>query len=287
MVSSSRPCRTTTIRLPIRVGAIHLAYCASTWISTPTFGPPGTWQGLTPPLGKPVDLVVVRENVEGFYADRNMFRGSGEFMPEPGIALAVRKITERGSLRIARAAFRLAASRGAKKVTAVHKSNVMRMSDGLFLECVRKVAAEHPEIEYDEVLVDAAAAYMVRDPGRFDVIVTTNMFGDILSDLASELSGGLGLAGSLNHGDEFSVAQAQHGSAPDIAGQDQANPVSLMLSVVMLLDHLNETAAAGAIRDAVAAALLDPALRTKDLGGELGTRAFGAKIVVMIAGGQG
>ena len=175
--------------------------------------------GAPTPLGRPVDLVVVRENLEGFYADRNMHAGSGEFMPEPGIALALRKITARGSRRIAEAAFAIAAGRPARRVAAVHKANVLRVSDGLFLEEVRAVAANHPEIAYEEVIVDAAAALLVRSPKRFDVLVTTNMFGDILSDLASELAGGLGLAASLNHGDAHAVAQAQHGSAPDLAGQ--------------------------------------------------------------------
>jgi 3-isopropylmalate dehydrogenase len=230
----------------------------------------------------PMDLVIVRENTEGFYADRNMHLGSGEFMPTPDIALSVRKITAEGSRRIARAAFELAARRPRRKVTAVHKHNVLKLGEGLFLREVRKVAAEFPGIAYDEQLVDSMAALLVRDAQRYDVVVTTNMYGDILSDEASELSGSLGLAGSINHSDTHGMAQAQHGSAPDIAGQDKANPVSLILSAAMLLDwHARRAAGrdnfvrAAAVIEAAADELVsDPARRTPDLGGRLGTRAF-------------
>lgn len=245
--------------------------------------PARTWPGLDAPARGAVDLVVVRENLEGFYADRNMHQGPGEYMPVPGVALATRKITEAGSRRIAQAAFALAMTRPARRVTAVHKANVLRLSDGLFLDTVRAVAAEFPQVAYDELLVDAAAAHLVRDAGRFDVIVTTNMFGDILSDLASELAGGLGLAGSLNLGPDFAVAQAQHGSAPDIAGQDRANPVSLILSLGMLLQHLGHASAAGRVEAAVAACLRAPATRTQDLGGTLGTQAFTDQLVAHLA----
>ncbi len=237
--------------------------------------PARCWEGISTPSGASFDLVVVRENLEGFYADRNMHRGVGEFMPEPGIALALRKITHAGSLRIAHKAFELAVSRSSgKKVTAVHKANVLRVSDGLFLETVREVAAGYPEVEYEEMIVDAAAAHLVRSPARFDVVLATNMFGDILSDLASELAGGLGLGGSLNLGERHAAAQAQHGSAPDIARQDRANPVSLILSVEMLLRHLQEDLAADTIRNSVAIALSSAQTRTRDLGGRLGTQAF-------------
>jgi isocitrate/isopropylmalate dehydrogenase len=234
--------------------------------------------GVPRPITPEVDLVVMRENLEGFYADRNMHAGPGEVMPEPGIALAFRKITARNSRRIAEAGFALAAQRPALRVAAVHKANVLRLSDGLFLEQCRAVAADHPQIEYEEVLVDAAAALLVRDPTRFDVIITTNMYGDILSDLASELSGGLGLAASLNLGPGHAVAQAQHGSAPDIAGQDRANPTSLIASAAMLLRHLGHAPAADAIEAALDAALSSPDTRTPDLGGALGTRAFAAHL---------
>lgn len=244
--------------------------------------PVRSWDRVPSPIAKPVDLVVARENLEGFYADRNMYQGPGEVMPVPGVALATRKITEEGSRRIAEAGFAIAASRSAKRVAAVHKANVMRMSDGLFLGTVRDVAAKYPEIAYEEVLVDAAAALLVREPERFDVIITTNMFGDILSDLASELSGGLGLAGSLNHGTKHAAAQAQHGSAPDIAGQDLANPVSLLLSLAMLLRHRGEGSAADALTKAVGTALSRPETRTKDLGGAPGTRAFTEALISIL-----
>ena len=230
--------------------------------------------GVPTPTGHALDMVVVRENLEGFYADRNMHAGPGEMMPTPDLAIAMRKITRDNSTAIARAAFALAERRPARRVTVIHKANVLRLSDGLFLDAVRAVAADHPDVAVDEVLVDAAAALLVRDPTRFDVILATNMFGDILSDLASELAGGLGLAASLNHGDRHAVAQAQHGSAPDLAGLDRANPGSLIGSVAMLLDHLGHAGPAAAIWAALDAALADPTTRTADLGGSAGTRAM-------------
>lgn len=242
-------------------------------------------------LRRPMDLVIVRENTEGFYSDRNMFAGSGEFMPDPDMALSVRKITAAASRKVALAAFRLAMTRR-RKVTAVHKANVLKLSDGLFLREVRKVAAEFPEVVLDEVIVDAAAALLIRQPDRFDVIVTTNMFGDILSDEASELCGSLGLGGSLNQGATVCVAQAQHGSAPDIAGQGKANPTSLILSAAMLLDWFAAkggdrfAAAARAIETATEAALADPASRTADLGGPLGTDAFAARVCDLLTSAE-
>lgn len=248
--------------------------------------PAVTRAGLVPPCGTPFDLIVVRENTEGFYADRNMASGPGEIMPDEDMALAIRKITRAACRRIAEEAFKLAATREARHVTAVHKANVLRLSDGLFLEEVRKVAARYPQIAYDEVLVDAMAAQLVRDASRYDVIVTTNMYGDILSDLASELSGSLGLAASLNAGTDHAMAQAQHGSAPDIAGCDIANPASLIGSAVMLLDWLGErrddpalTRAAAAISAALERAIADPEGRTADLGGACGTSEFAARLV--------
>ena len=241
--------------------------------------------GLT---GKPVDLVIFRECTEGFYADRNMHQGIGEFMPTPDVALAVRKVTARQCERIARVAFEWARRRR-KKVTAVHKANVLRMSDGLFLNEVRKVAREYPDVHLEEIIVDAMAALLVRDPSRFDCIVTGNMFGDILSDEASEISGSLGLAGSVMAGDDRCCAQAQHGSAPDIAGQDKANPTSLILSAAMLLDWLAArhrrpelAQAAMAIEAAVDAALQSPETRTADLQGKLGTQAFAQNVAARI-----
>lgn len=246
--------------------------------------PARTRPGVPSPGRVPFDLVVVHENLEGFYADRSMHAGGGEFMPVPGVALAVRKVTAAGSRRIAKAAFELARGRTAKRVAAVHKANVLRMSDGLFLETVGDVRKEFPDIAYEEVLVDAAAAHLVRSPDRFDVLLTTNMYGDILSDLASELAGGLGVAASLNLGEDGAVAQAQHGSAPDIAGKDLANPVSLTLSMGMLLRHLGESRAADVVEDAVESMLAAPETRTADLGGSLGTRAFAGALARTIEG---
>jgi len=241
--------------------------------------------GLT---GRPVDLVIFRECTEGFYADRNMFSGRGEFMPTQDMALAVRKVTARQCNRISRVAFDWARKRR-KKVTAVHKANVLHLSDGLFLREVRKVAQEYPDVALDEKIVDAMAALLVRDPSKFDCIVTGNMFGDILSDEASEISGSLGLAGSTMAGDDACCAQAQHGSAPDIAGQDRANPTSLILSAAMLFDWLAARhrrpefeQAAHAIEAAIDSSLKDAGTRTADLGGKLGTRAFATHIAGLL-----
>ena len=231
-------------------------------------------------LAPNMDLVIVRENTEGFYADRNMFAGSGEFMPTPDVAIAMRKITREGSRRVARAACELARTRG-KRLLIVSKANVLKLSDGLFRSEAEDVARGYPDLAVAHELVDAMASLLVRTPGAFDVIVTTNMFGDILSNQASELAGGLGLAGSLNAGDAHAMAQASHGSAPDIAGKGIANPTSLMLSVAMLLDWMGQRHAKAALRQAGAAidatlraVLKARANRTADLGGPLGTAAF-------------
>ncbi|MEN3974147.1 isocitrate/isopropylmalate family dehydrogenase [Emcibacter sp. SYSU 3D8] len=237
----------------------------------------------------PMDLVIVRENTEGFYADRSMHMGPGEFMPTPDMALAVRKITAQACARIARSAFELAMERN-RHVTAVHKANVLRVSDGLFLRETRAMAARFPGVTYDEQLVDSMTAMLVRDAARFDVIVTTNMYGDILSDEAAELSGSLGLAGSINAGESHCMAQAQHGSAPDIAGRDTANPASLILSAGLLLGWLGRmrgrpdlTAAGALIEPAIDALIADPATHTADLGGPLGTAGFTSALCAGIA----
>lgn len=241
------------------------------------------------PVGKTMDLVIMREATEGFYADRNMTRGWGEVMPSPDMALATRKITRHCSERIARQSFELA-NRRRKKVTAIHKANCFLMTCGLFLEACRDVAKEFPDVEYEEMIVDASTAHLVRDPEKFDVICATNFFGDILSDLASELSGSLGLAGSVNASSTHCCAQAQHGSAPDIAGRDIANPTSMILSCSMLLDWMARRfekpalgEAASTIEAAVDQVLDNPATRTRDLGGELGTKAFTKVIVEKLA----
>jgi isocitrate/isopropylmalate dehydrogenase len=250
-------------------------------------------QGL-PHWGRtPMDLVIVRENTEGFYSDRNMHLGIGEFMPTPELALSVRKITAQASRRIAESAFALAGRRR-RKVTAVHKANVIKVSEGLFLREVRAAAQRFPQVQYEEQLVDSMAAMLVRDAARFDVVVTTNMFGDILSDEAAELSGSLGLGAAINAGEGHCMAQAQHGSAPDIAGRDVANPASLILSAAMLLEWLGGrhsrdalVAAARAIDRAVDALLEKPETRTRDLGGSLGTRRFAAAVAERVLGEPG
>ncbi|GAB4444264.1 MAG: isocitrate/isopropylmalate dehydrogenase family protein [Chloroflexi bacterium OHK40] len=238
--------------------------------------------------GKTMDLVIMREATEGFYPDRNMSRGWGEVMPSPDMALSIRKITRYCSERIARRAFELAARRR-NRVTAIHKVNSFHMTDGLFLECARAVAREFPGVAYEELLIDAATAHLVRRPERFDVLLTSNFYGDILSDLASELSGSLGLAGSIMASDTHCCAQAQHGSAPDIQGQDRANPTSMILSVAMLLQWLGAhhqradlTRAAAVMETTVDAVLANPATRTADLGGTLGCRAFGACVADLV-----
>lgn len=235
--------------------------------------------------GKTMDLVIVREATEGFYVDRNMAKGWGEMMPTPDLAIAVRKITRGASERIAREAFEIAATRR-NKVTVVHKANSFHMSDGLFLEATRTVAQEFPQVQLEELLIDAATAHLVRTPERFDVILGENFYCDILSDLASELSGSLGLAGSTMANDDQCCAQAQHGSAPDIAGKDIANPTSMILSVTMMLRWLAQkhnqaklALAANEIDLALEETLANRNTRTRDLGGELGCKSFGAEIL--------
>jgi 3-isopropylmalate dehydrogenase len=239
-------------------------------------------------LRRPMDLIIVRESTEGFYSDRNMFVGPGEFMSDEDTAFSIRKITAKACSAVAQAAFELARDRR-HKVTAVHKANVVKLSDGLFLREVRKIARQFPDVELEELIVDAAAAALIRRPDSFDVIVTTNMFGDILSDEASELSGSLGLGGSINVGDGLCVAQAQHGSAPDIAGRNIANPTSLILSASMLLrwlgqrhDHQQFLDAAQLVDAAVDQVLDVPASRTRDVGGSQDTDHFCASVIAAL-----
>jgi 3-isopropylmalate dehydrogenase len=248
--------------------------------------PSRTYEGVKMPVG-PFDLVVVRENTEGFYADRNMTLGSGEILVTPDVAISMRRITRQCCERIARAAFELAMRRR-RHVTIVHKANVLRISDGMFIEVCRKVGEDFPDVAIDDVIVDAMMAHVVRDPRRFDVVVTTNMYGDILSDLTAELSGSLGLAGAINAGEAHAMAQASHGSAPDIAGQDKANPVSLALSAGLLLQwHGRRTGnpafedAARAIDAAVAQAIATRQT-TRDVGGTLGTREAGRALAALV-----
>ncbi|UPW04991.1 isocitrate/isopropylmalate family dehydrogenase [Rhodococcus pyridinivorans] len=233
-----------------------------------------------------MDLVVVRENTEGFYADRNMAVGSGEFMPTPDIALAVGVITRAACERIAHTAFDLA-SRRRKRVTIVHKANVLASTTGLFRDVCQEVGRLYPSVTVDDQHVDAMAALLVRRGAEFDVIVTENMFGDILSDLAAELSGSLGTAASINASRTKAMAQAAHGAAPDIAGQGSANPIALILSAAMLLDRVGAradiefSAAARAIEDAVRATVA-AGVATADLGGTASTDEFTAAVIARL-----
>jgi 3-isopropylmalate dehydrogenase len=236
----------------------------------------------------PFDLVVVRENTEGFYADRNMEAGNGEILVTKDVVISLRRITRAACKRIAQVAFELA-ERRRKKVTIVHKANVLKVGDGLFIEECRSVAKSFPSIAVDDVIVDAMMAHVVRTPQRFDVIVTTNMYGDILSDLTAELSGSLGLGGSLNAGAVHAMAQAAHGSAPDIAGKNVANPFSLVLSAALLLEWLGRRnqlksyeTAGEAIAQAVASAVAAHDV-TSDIGGRLGTRETGVALAARLA----
>jgi 3-isopropylmalate dehydrogenase len=229
------------------------------------------------------DLVVVRENTEGFYADRNIASGGSEMLITEDVVVSLRRITRTCCERIARSAFELAMTRR-KHVTLVHKANVLRMGDGMFLDECHRVAQEFPDVEVDAFIVDAMMAHVVRAPERFDVIVTTNMFGDILSDLTAELSGSLGLGGSLNAGRDHAMGQAQHGSAPDIAGRDIANPLSLVLSATPLLAWHGQRrglaafiTASRAIEQAVVDAV-SHGEATRDVGGRLGTAETGRAI---------
>lgn len=241
--------------------------------------PAKTYIGLKSPVHD-FDLVVVRENTEGFYADRNMEEGNGEILVTPDVAISLRRITRQCCERIARSAFELARSRK-KHVTIVHKANVLKIADGMFINICHEVAKEFPEVKVDDYIVDAMAAHLVRAPQNFDVIVTTNMFGDILSDLTAELSGSLGLAASVNAGLNHAMAQAAHGSAPDIAGKNIANPFSLILSSALLLEWYSHRSnqpqfalAAKAIMAAAEQAIATKEV-TKDIGGVLGTAEVG------------
>jgi 3-isopropylmalate dehydrogenase len=250
--------------------------------------PSRTYPGVPMRVGA-FDLIVVRENTEGFYADRNMESGGSEMLVTPDVVVSLRRITRKCCERIARAAFELAMGRS-RHVTVVHKGNVLKIGDGMFLEECHKVAKEFPSVKVDDIIVDAMMAHAVRNPQRFDVIVTTNMFGDILSDLTAELAGSLGLAGSINAGSDQAMAQASHGTAPDIAGKNIANPFSLILSIGLLFGWHGRRKKLKAFADAAAA--IDKAVEaavaahetTTDVGGRLGTRETGAALAARLAG---
>ena len=230
------------------------------------------------------DLVIVRENTQGFYADRSTYAGTGEFMPSPDVAIAMGIITRPAVERIAREAFELATRRG-KKLTIVHKANVLKLTTGMFRDVCREVAQDYPDVSVDDFHIDAMTVHLVRRADRFDVIVTENMFGDILSDLAGEIAGSLGIAPSINSSDTHAMAQASHGSAPDIAGQDVANPIAMVLSTAMLLDWL--AGKHGDDRLADAADRIERAVEetvaagtsTRDMGGTSSCSGFAAAVV--------
>jgi len=213
------------------------------------------------------DMVIVRENTEDLYAGL-------ELMILPGIAQSVKLITEKGCARICEYAFEFAERMGRKRVTCVHKANIMKLTDGLLLEVFRRTGLKHPRIEPAECIVDACAMQMVRDANKLDVIVTENLYGDILSDLGAGLVGGLGIVPGANIGENAAVFEAVHGSAPDIAGQGIANPTALVQSAVMMLHHIGEQAAATRIEDALLDVYRRGAARTADLGGTTSTDAF-------------
>ena len=222
-----------------------------------------------------VEIVVIRENTEGLYSGIE-----NEIVP--GVVQSLKIASRPACERIARFAFDYARDRGRRKVTVFHKANIMKMSDGLFLDCARKVhRTEAPDIEYDELIIDNGCMQLVRDPGQFDVLLLENLYGDVISDLCAGLVGGLGVVPGSNMGDDCAVFEAVHGSAPDIAGQDRANPLALIMSAVMMLNHLGERDAAERIKTAYDAVLKggDPAERTPDIGGTGGTRAFTDAII--------
>ena len=214
-----------------------------------------------------VDMVIVRENTEDLYSGL-------EHEVVPGVVESLKIITEKASTRIARFAFDYARRSGRKKIHAIHKANIMKLSDGLFLRSVRAVAQHYPEIEYQELIVDNACMQMVVHPEQFDTLLLPNLYGDIVSDLGAGLVGGLGVVPGANIGDDAAVFEAVHGSAPDIAGKGVANPLACLMSGVMMLNHLHEDALGERIRTAYNAVLADGTVRTRDLGGSAGTYEF-------------
>lgn len=225
-----------------------------------------------------VDLVIVRENTEGLYS-------GVEHVVVPGVTESIKIVTEKACTRIARFAFDYAAKRGRKKVSAIHKANIMKITDGLFLECCRKVRAQYPTIEYEELIIDNCAMQLVMRPQRFDVLVMDNLYGDILSDLAAGLVGGLGVAPGANIGDAEAVFEPVHGTAPDIVGKGLANPTAMIISATLLLEHLGEPDAAARVRRAVDRVLGEGKAVTKDLGGTVGTEEYTRALVEAVKRG--
>ena len=226
-------------------------------------------------LHQDVDLIIVRENTEDLYIGK-------EQMINDNKAEGIKLITRGASERICKYAFSLAQNLNRKKVTLVHKANILKLTDGLFLECGRQVAKDYPDIEFEEVIVDAMAMKLVMNPQAYHIIVAPNLYGDILSDLAAGLVGGLGLAPSANIGHDAAIFEPVHGSAPDIANKNMANPISAILSGVMMLRHMGKFKEASWIERAIETVLEDEDSRTRDLGGQLGTREFTQKIIDQI-----
>jgi isocitrate dehydrogenase (NAD+) len=222
-----------------------------------------------------VDLVIVRENTEDLYSGL-------EHEVVPGVVESLKIITERASTRIARFAFEYAKRHGRKKIHAIHKANIMKLSDGLFLRSVRAVAEKSPDIEYKELIVDNACMQMVMDPQQFDMLLLPNLYGDVMSDLAAGLVGGLGVVPSANIGDDCAMFEAVHGTAPDIAGKGFANPTALLLSSMLMLDHLGERTAAHRIEDALEKVYRDRIHTTRDVGGPAGTDEFAEAVVAAL-----
>jgi isocitrate dehydrogenase (NAD+) len=227
--------------------------------------------GLETPFGD-LNLVVVRENTEDLYSGL-------EHMVVPGVAQSLKIITEKASTRIARFAFDYARREGRKLVTAIHKANIMKVSDGLFLDCFRKVAADYPDIKAEDKIIDNACMQLVMRPQQFDVLLLENLYGDIVSDLAAGLVGGLGIVPGANIGELGAVFEAVHGSAPDIAGKNLANPTAMLQTSVMMLRHLGERAAADLIERAIIHTLADKKVRTRDLGGTASTTEYTEAVV--------
>ena len=223
-----------------------------------------------------VDLVVVRENTEDLYSGL-------EHVVVPGVVESLKIITEKASTRIARYAFEYARKNGRKTVTAVHKANIMKLSDGLFLDCCRAVATQYPQVAYEEMIVDNTCMQLVLDPKKFDVLLLENLYGDIVSDLCAGFIGGLGMAPGANIGEHGALFEAVHGSAPDIAGKNLANPIAVILSGAMMLDYLGEQKAAERLRAAVHAVLREGRKLTRDLGGTAGTSEIAEAIATQVA----
>lgn len=222
-----------------------------------------------------LDLVIVRENTEGLYSGL-------EHTVIPGVVESLKIITEKASTRIAKYAFEYARDNGRKKVTAVHKANIMKLSDGLFLECFYNVAKDYPEIEADDKIIDNCCMQLVMRPEQFDIMVMENLYGDIVSDLCAGLIGGLGLAPGANIGERGAVFEAVHGSAPDIAGQGIANPTAILMSAIVMLHYIGEKVAAQKVENAMMAVFAEGKVRTKDLGGTAKTAEFANAIIEKI-----